>query len=60
MIAVIGGGELASIAVHEKLGFKLAGRMKSVGRKKRKWLDTVYMQVPLGDGDSKAPDREPI
>ena len=59
MIAVIGGGEPASIAVHKKLGFTHAGRMKSVGRKKGKWLDTVYMQVALGDGDDSAPDREP-
>ena len=60
MIAVIGGGEPASVAVHEKLGFRHAGQMKSVGRKKGKWLDTIYMQVPLGDGDDSAPDREPI
>ena len=60
MIAVIGGGEPASIAVHEKLGFTHAGLMKSVGRKKGKWLNTVYMQLPLGDGDGSAPDREPV
>jgi len=60
MIAVIGGSEPASIAVHEKLGFKLAGRMKSVGRKKGIWLDTVYMQLPLGEGDASAPNREPV
>ncbi len=58
MIAVIGGGEPASIAVHVKLGFTHAGRMKSVGRKKGKWLDTVYMQMALGDGDSTAPAIE--
>ena len=60
MIAVIGGGEPASIAVHQKLGFTHAGLMKSVGRKKGKWLDTVYMQLPLGEGDTSAPNREPI
>jgi L-amino acid N-acyltransferase YncA len=59
MIAVIGGGEPASIAVHVSLGFTHAGRMKSVGRKKGKWLDTVYMQLSLGDGDSTAPETEP-
>jgi L-amino acid N-acyltransferase YncA len=59
MIAVIGGGEPASIAVHASLGFTHAGRMKSVGRKKGKWLDTVYMQLPLGEGDSSAPETEP-
>jgi L-amino acid N-acyltransferase YncA len=58
MIAVIGGGEPASIAVHASLGFAHAGRMKSVGRKKGKWLDTVYMQLPLGESDSSAPETE--
>ena len=59
MIAVIGGAEPASIAVHEKLGFAHAGRMKSVGRKKGNWLDTVYMQLPLGENDSVPPEDEP-
>ncbi|MBP7135192.1 MAG: N-acetyltransferase [Sphingomonadaceae bacterium] len=48
MIAVVGGGEPASVGLHEKLGFAHAGRMKSVGRKFGRWLDTVYMQLPLG------------
>lgn len=47
MIAVVGGGEPASVALHEKLGFAHAGRMKAVGRKFGRWLDTVYMQLPL-------------
>jgi len=47
MIAVIGGAEPASVALHERLGFEHAGRMKSVGRKFDRWLDTVYMQLPL-------------
>jgi L-amino acid N-acyltransferase YncA len=59
MIAVIGGGEPASVAVHGKAGFVEAGRMRSVGRKFGKWLDTVYMQRTLGPGDSKPPGREP-
>lgn len=60
MIAVIGGGEPASIAVHERLGFTHAGRMRSVGRKFGRWLDTVYMQKPLGPGDSEGPNHEPV
>jgi L-amino acid N-acyltransferase YncA len=58
MIAVIGGGEPASIALHAKAGFDHAGRMKSVGRKFGRWLDTVYMQRALGLGDNEPPDRE--
>ncbi len=59
MIAVIGGGEPASVALHASAGFAHAGRMKSVGRKFGQWLDTVYMQRALGQGDSVAPPSEP-
>jgi L-amino acid N-acyltransferase YncA len=40
-----------SIAVHKSLGFRETGRMHAVGRKFDKWLDTVYMERALGDGD---------
>ena len=49
MIAVIGGGEPASVAVHAKLGFVVAGRMRNVGYKFGRKLDTVYMQLGLCD-----------
>lgn len=47
MIAVIGGGEPASVALHAKCGFVHAGRMRNVGRKFGRLLDTVYMQRDL-------------
>ncbi|WP_375541242.1 GNAT family N-acetyltransferase [Qipengyuania flava] len=47
MIAVAGGGEPASLAVHAKLGFLQAGRMRNVGYKFGRKLDTVYMQRDL-------------
>jgi len=47
MIAVIGGGEPASVALHTKLGFGHAGRMRDVGFKFGRKLDTVYMQKSL-------------
>lgn len=47
VIAVIGGAEPASIAVHAALGFREAGRLKAVGWKKKRWLDSVYMQIEL-------------
>jgi L-amino acid N-acyltransferase YncA len=59
MIAVVGGAEPSSIALHRKLGFREAGRMASVGRKHGRWLDTVYLQLPLGSGDSTPPNAEP-
>ena len=47
MIAVIGGGEPASVALHARLGFVHAGRMREVGFKFGRKLDTVYMQRDL-------------
>lgn len=52
MIAVIGGGEPASVALHERLGFVHAGRMRNVGFKFGRKLDTVYMQLDLTNQDS--------
>lgn len=47
MIAVIGGGEPASVALHTRCGFAHAGRMRNVGFKFGRLLDTVYMQRDL-------------
>ena len=47
MIAVIGGAEPASAALHAKAGFAEAGRMRRVGRKFGRVLDTLYMQLSL-------------
>ena len=48
IVAVIGGAEPASIAVHAALGFEEVGRLKAVGWKRERWLDNVYMQRALG------------
>jgi phosphinothricin acetyltransferase len=51
MIGVAGGGEPASVALHRKCGFVHAGRMRNVGYKFGRKLDTVYMQCDLtGEG----------
>jgi phosphinothricin acetyltransferase len=51
MIAVIGGGEPAPVALHGKCGFVHTGRMRHVGFKFGRLLDTVYMQCDLtGEG----------
>ena len=47
MIAVVGGAEPASIALHEALGFAHAGRLTAVGFKFERWLDSVYLQLKL-------------
>ena len=53
MIAVVGGGEPASVALHRKFDFIVAGRMHNVGRKFGRLLDTVYLQRAL-DADEIA------
>ncbi len=50
MIAVIGGGEPASVALHAKAGFHHVGRLEKVGEKFGRLLDTVYMQRTLAAG----------
>jgi L-amino acid N-acyltransferase YncA len=56
MVAVIGGASQASIAVHRAAGFEICGTMKATGFKHGKWLDTVTMQIALGDGAETPPD----
>jgi phosphinothricin acetyltransferase len=47
LVAVVGGAEPASIALHAKCGFREVGRLSQVGWKKDRWLDNVYMQLEL-------------
>ena len=56
MIAVIGDSANAgSIGVHRSLGFTAAGSVTSCGWKFDRWLDIVFMEKPLGPGDSTPP-----
>ncbi len=56
MIAVIGDSANAgSIGVHTRTGFELIGTHPNVGFKFGRWLDTVMMQRPLGDGGNTLP-----
>jgi phosphinothricin acetyltransferase len=58
MVAVIGNSEnIASIRLHARLGFRTVGVLESVGFKHGRWLDTVLMQLQLGDGAASTPDR---
>ena len=57
MLAVIGDSENAgSIALHASQGFEPVGTFKSVGFKLGRWVDSVLMQRPLGQGDTTRPD----
>ena len=55
MVAVVGGAEPASIALHEALGFREVGRFPGLGWKHGRWLDSVYLQRSLGPGKTSPP-----
>jgi L-amino acid N-acyltransferase YncA len=56
MIAVIGDtANTASIALHERLGFRMVGTFRAVGFKFGRWVDTVLMQRALGAGEDALP-----
>jgi L-amino acid N-acyltransferase YncA len=56
MVAVIGDSEnVGSIGVHASLGFQRVGLLRGVGWKFGRWLDTVYMERVLGEGDESDP-----
>lgn len=58
MLAVIGdSGNSASIRLHASLGFRPAGQLQSVGFKLGRWVDSVIMQLALGEGETTLPGR---
>jgi L-amino acid N-acyltransferase YncA len=59
MLAIIGNsGNLGSIALHQRQGFRTVGTLRSVGFKLGQWVDTVLMQRELGAGDSKPAESD--
>jgi phosphinothricin acetyltransferase len=60
MVAIIGdSAHAASIRLHAEAGFRLVGTLEHVGWKFGRWLDTVIMQRPLGEGASTPPGANP-
>jgi L-amino acid N-acyltransferase YncA len=56
MIAVIGdSANTGSIGLHAACGFQMIGTHPNVGLKFGRWLDTVMMQLALGEGASTIP-----
>ena len=53
VIAVIGdSANVASIRLHEELGFGKVGTLQRVGFKFQRWLDSVLMQREIGEASS--------
>lgn len=63
MIAVIGDGTgqgVASVKLHEALGFRHSGAVTGSGYKHGRWLDTVFMQLELNGGATTPPDPDSL
>jgi phosphinothricin acetyltransferase len=56
MVAVIGdSANQGSIGVHEAAGFKKVAHLPAIGLKFGRWVDSVMMQRPLGEGQTTLP-----
>ncbi len=56
MVAVIGDSAQApSIRLHAACGFEMVGTLANIGFKFGRWLDSVLMQRPLGEGAAPPP-----
>ena len=56
IVAVIGdSANAASITLHARCGFAHAGLLPAVGWKHGRWLDSVLMTLPLGEGARTPP-----
>ncbi|WP_455818232.1 N-acetyltransferase family protein [Pseudomonas cerasi] len=51
MVAGIESENMASLALHKKLGFCEVGRMSEVGTKFGRWLDLTFLQLRLDAGE---------
>ncbi|SEM28026.1 GNAT family N-acetyltransferase [Streptacidiphilus jiangxiensis] len=48
LVAVIAdSGNDASVTLHRRFGFEQVGRLRNVGFKHGRWIDTTLMQLPL-------------
>ena len=61
VVAVIGdSGNAASIGLHGTLGFTHQGVGRSLGFKHGRWVDIVWMQKALNNGDRTSPEGDGI
>jgi phosphinothricin acetyltransferase len=62
IVAVIGDGrpDSASVRLHERQGFRHAGRLVGSGFKHGRWLDTILMQLELNGGSAVPPDADSL
>jgi L-amino acid N-acyltransferase YncA len=59
MVAVIGdSANDPSINLHKSCGYQQVGLLPSTGFKHGRWVDSVIMQLALGDGDTTPPSSD--
>lgn len=51
LLGGVDADNLASIRMHERLGFERVSHLKQVGRKFDRWLDLVFLELVLDAGD---------
>ena len=57
LIAIVGdSNNQGSLKVHQQVGFTEIGTLKDIGFKHGCWLDTVLLQMKLGEGNSTLPE----
>ena len=57
MVAVIGdSANQSSIGLHKAMGFAMTGTFYDTGYKFGRWLDSVMMQLALGEGATSKPE----
>ena len=60
-VSLAPGGEIDPIgALQNGLGFRHAGLLEGSGYKHGRWLDTVFMQLPLNGGTASPPDPQSL
>jgi phosphinothricin acetyltransferase len=55
MIGYIDADNIASLTIHDRLGFKRVGLLPGVAYRYGRWCDTVMVQRSLGTGSTDAP-----
>jgi phosphinothricin acetyltransferase len=59
MTAVIGdSANAASIGLHRAWGYEIAGVLRAIGFKHGRWVDVVFMQRDLAEGDAIPPQGD--
>jgi phosphinothricin acetyltransferase len=51
MVGAVDSDNLDSLRFHERLGFSEVGRLTEIGFKFGRWLDVVFLQRRIDDGD---------